>query len=80
MGNELKHNLILRLWIMLILSLFSPVKVHSQTPTNTPVKQIAPNLFEIGIVRLDSKNRTITIPTTVNMNEGQIEYLLVSTA
>ncbi|MGC8744238.1 MAG: YdjY domain-containing protein [Verrucomicrobiia bacterium] len=54
--------------------------IFSQTVTNNPVKQIAPDLFEIGLVRLDSKNKTVTVPATVNMNEGQIEYLLVSTA
>jgi len=53
--------------------------IFSQTVTNNPVKQIAPDLFEVGLVRLDSKNKTVTVPAIVNMNEGQIEYLLVST-
>lgn len=80
MGCKLTYKLVLSLWIALISSMFSPINTYCQTPTNNPVKQIGPNLFEIGIVQLDSKNRTITIPTTVNMNEGQIEYVLVSTA
>jgi len=80
MRINLIKKLALSLWIAFVLSIFFPIRIYCQTQTNTPVKQIAPNLFEIGIVRLDSKTRTITIPTTVNMNEGQIEYLLVSTA
>lgn len=43
------------------------------------LKQIAPNLYEIGGVQIDSKNKIVSIPATVNITEGQIEYALVST-
>lgn len=43
------------------------------------LKQIAPNIYEIGGLRIDSKNKTVVIPATVNISDGQIEYALVST-
>src|SRR5262245_56314200 len=42
------------------------------------VRQIGTNSFQIGDVRLDVKERRLTIPVTVNMVEGLIEYVLVS--
>ena len=46
--------------------------------TNFPVTKISENVFGIGEVRLDSKKRSITFPASVNMTNGVIEYLLVS--
>ena len=51
----------------------------AKTQENSPVKQIEPNIYEIGGVRINSKTKTVIIPATVNMAEGQIEYALVST-
>src|SRR5262245_13350222 len=42
------------------------------------VRQLDTNTFQIGAVRLDTKERSVIIPATVNMVEGPIEYLLVS--
>lgn len=42
------------------------------------VQQIDANTFQIGEVRLDKKERRLILPATVNMVEGQIEYILVS--
>lgn len=44
----------------------------------SPVRQIAPGIFEIGQVQVDAKERRLSIPATVNMVEGPIEYFLVS--
>ena len=46
--------------------------------TNSPVTKISPDVFGIGDVRLDGKKRSITFPASVNMTNGVIEYLLVS--
>ncbi|MGC8830295.1 MAG: YdjY domain-containing protein [Verrucomicrobiia bacterium] len=73
-------NKVIVFLLVLLTAFITPLHILSQTVTNNPVKQIAPNLYEIGSVRLDSKNKTLTIPATINMNEGQIEYLLVSIA
>lgn len=46
-------------------------------PSNPPIQQIEPGVFELGKVRLNKKNRTVHFTGTVNMKEGLIEYLLV---
>ena len=47
------------------------------TSTNALMKEIAPGLFQIGDVRLDQRQRTVTFPAAMNMDEGLIEYLIV---
>jgi len=48
------------------------------SPTNFPLKQISPEIFQLGSVRLDKNKRTVQFPAQLNMNEGLIEYLLVT--
>jgi hypothetical protein len=42
------------------------------------IHQIDANTLQIGAVRIETKERRLVIPATVNMVEGPIEYLLVS--
>ena len=69
---------------MLFRSVFAgPVPLKQPNPsdtakTNFPVVKISENVFGLGEVRLDSKKRRITFPASVNMTNGVIEYLLVS--
>ena len=48
-----------------------------QTSTRPPVKQIAEGVLDLGGVRVDKNARTVSFPVAVNMNDGNIEYLLV---
>src|SRR5205085_8921184 len=41
-------------------------------------KEIAPGVFEIGAVRLDKNAGTVRFPAKVNMDDGLVEYLMVS--
>jgi hypothetical protein len=41
-------------------------------------KEVAPGVFEIGSVRLDKTERTVTVPAKVNMVDGLVEYLCVT--
>jgi hypothetical protein len=51
----------------------------SDTPAKPAIKQIAPGILEIaGRIRLNQRERSLTIPASVNMREGAIEYLLVT--
>ncbi len=50
----------------------------NESITNAPLKQIGPGLFELGQVRLDKAKRTISFPASVNLREGQIEYVVVT--
>jgi hypothetical protein len=49
------------------------------TATNSPVRNVAPGIFEIGKVRLDQRQRNITFPAVLNMSQGPMEYFLVTT-
>ena len=51
-----------------------------QLPRNLPLKQVGPGIFDLGKVRLNKNDRTVTIPAAINMREGTVEYLLVTTA
>lgn len=42
------------------------------------IKEISPGVLEPGNVRLNQAQRSITFPANVNMHEGPIEYLLVT--
>jgi hypothetical protein len=42
------------------------------------VENDGPNRFRIGTVKFDSARRTVTVPATVNMETGAIEYALVT--
>lgn len=46
--------------------------------SNMVIRPVGPGLFELGQVRFDRPNRTITFPATVNMLQGPVEYLLVA--
>src|SRR5258705_4469102 len=46
-------------------------------PDNT-IKEVGPGAFQIGKVRLDKNERTVSVPAMVNMREGVVEYLLVT--
>ena len=47
-------------------------------PELKPPKEVAPGIFEVGIVRLDKNAGTVSFPAKVNMDDGLLEYLLVS--
>jgi hypothetical protein len=52
----------------------------SESLTNAPLKQIRPGVFELGRVRLDKERRMVSFPATVNLREGNIEYVVVTSA
>ena len=54
-----------------------PVPSASISP-NLSLKTIAPGVLEMGLVRLDKQRGTVTIPAFVNLREGIIEYVLVT--
>ncbi len=45
--------------------------------SNAPIQRISDEIYAVGRVRLDKKNKTISFPATVNMAEGTVEYALV---
>ncbi|HEX3717298.1 MAG TPA: YdjY domain-containing protein [Verrucomicrobiae bacterium] len=51
---------------------------HGAEITNSPLRQIGPDVFELGAVRFNKAQKTLQFPAKLNMNDGLIEYLLVS--
>lgn len=49
-----------------------------ESATNAPLKQIRPGVFELGQVLLDKDKRTVSFPASVNLREGNIEYVVVT--
>lgn len=47
-------------------------------PKKPNIKEISPGVLQVGTVRLEQKTREIHLPVTVNMNEGPLEYLVVT--
>jgi hypothetical protein len=51
-----------------------------QTPPNDPTKAIQPlggNRYRLGLMEFDKETRTLSLPATVNMTKGLLEYVLV---
>jgi hypothetical protein len=46
--------------------------------TNPPLRTISPGVFEMGSVRIDKPQRSISFPAELNMNRGLMEYFLVT--
>ncbi|MGB8169759.1 MAG: YdjY domain-containing protein [Chthoniobacteraceae bacterium] len=48
-------------------------------PTAPTMQEISPGIYQIGLIRLDQAKHTATFPGKLNMAEGALEYLLVTT-
>ena len=46
--------------------------------TNAPLKGVGPGVFELGKVRLNKNERTVSFPAVVNLSPGLIEYMIVT--
>ncbi len=55
----------------------SPLLAQPAPAFSSP-KEISPGIFQVGMVRIDRKTATATFPARVNMNDGLLEYLMVS--
>lgn len=53
----------------------------AQEPGDAPapvMREVSPGVFEIGKIHLDQKTRTVRFPGELNLHEGILEYLLVT--
>jgi hypothetical protein len=65
---------------LLALLLLSVAAVAADTAAPTAaMREVSPGVFQIGAIRIDQKQHTATFPAKVNMIEGNLEYLLVTT-
>ena len=49
-----------------------------EPPKKPNIKEITPGILQVGTVLLDKNKREVSFPVMVNMNEGPIEYLVVT--
>lgn len=57
----------------------APVQAQNEPPPASPImREISPGVYEIGKIKLDQKARTVTFPGVLNMDDGNLEYLIVT--
>jgi hypothetical protein len=56
-----------------------PGEASGAGATNTPVRMVAPGIYQVGEVRLDQLHRSVTLPAVLNPVQGPMEYFLVTT-
>ena len=81
---KLISNTMKRICLSLILS-STLVSTHAQDAPFKPeplpqpvIKEITPDILQVGTVKLVKKAREVHIPVTIEMHEGPIEYLVVT--
>ena len=55
-----------------------PIESSLNAMTNMPLKMLLPGIFELGSVRMDKRQRSVSFPGSLNMASGPLEYLLVA--
>lgn len=55
-----------------------PIESSLSSLTNIPLKMVLPGIFELGSVRMDKRQRSVSFPGSLNMASGPLEYLLVA--
>jgi len=69
---------LLKLFLLSLAAFCSGAGTEAPGPTNAPMKAIGPGLFEIGKVRLNKNDKSVTFPAVLNMSPGLVEYVLVT--
>ena len=56
-----------------------PLKLTEEKPAVPPViREVSPGVFQVGGVKLEKEARRVTFPAKLNMTNGPLEYLLVT--
>jgi len=56
----------------------SPVKELGVDSARAPLREIAPGIFQLGDIRIDKHQSTVSFPAVLNLRQGAMEYLMVS--
>ena len=49
-----------------------------EVKSNMPIREISPGIYELGDVRIDKEQRTVSFPARLNLDSGPMEYFLVT--
>ena len=52
--------------------------VDENTPPLPALRELAPNVYAVGKMRLDKNRNTLTFPGTLRLDKGYLEYVLVA--
>ncbi|NBV25280.1 MAG: hypothetical protein EBS05_25620 [Proteobacteria bacterium] len=71
-------------WLLLATALFAaaqqPLSLAEDKPAPPPaIREVSPGMFQVGTVKLDKAARRVSFPARLNMTNGPLEYLLVTT-
>jgi hypothetical protein len=61
--------------------LFSPAAIwadEEKPPVLPAMEELSPGVYQIGKLHLDKNTNTVTFPAVLNMDAGNLEYLLVT--
>jgi hypothetical protein len=53
-------------------------RVPASAETNLPLKRLGPGRFALGDVSFDQEQRMVSFPARLNLNQGNVEYLVVT--
>ena len=74
------HCVLLLLGLTMVASAQEPLLAPPGKPPAPPsIRETSPGIFQVGGVRLEKAARRVTFPAKVNLTNGPIEYLLVTT-
>ena len=78
------RGIVVCLWISLAIVGWGeesvPVRSLQSPAADLPIKEIGRGVFELGTVRFDKKQKSLSFPAAVNMDKELIEYLVVSSS
>ncbi|MEQ2007059.1 MAG: YdjY domain-containing protein [Limisphaerales bacterium] len=77
-------SLRLELLLLCVLGISLPAQLPSKLPAAKPpappvIREVSPGVFQVGGVKLEKEARRASFPAKLNMTEGPLEYLLVTT-
>lgn len=73
-------------WLLLLALAVSaaaqqPPGLSEAKPSAVPtIREVSPGVFQVGGVKLEKETRRVSFPAKLNMTNGPLEYLLVTTA
>ena len=59
-------------------AMMPPDPASPEVKSNMPIREISPGIFALGEVRIDKEQRAVSFPARLNLDEGPMEYFLVT--
>lgn len=65
-------------WVLAATAQQPPGLPEEKPPTPPSIREVSPGVFQVGGVKLEKAVRRVSFPAKLNMNDGPLEYLLVT--